>query len=660
MAATDPGSRSSSPSPEPDPTRRKKKAGRKSPFDAKQEALITSKFAEYEELLIEHKLQYGKDARRNDTPTAVKTWVSKTVGELLKRKEFVGLSKADKSEKEWQTVDPVYSPGATVLTMFQCLFTKFKNQRYNAIVPKHRQALIEQALRQVEQGCEDKWMNVKQAFKVITAFQRGPLTAKEIFVKENQEIIDTLTDSLVKSDPSVKGNGGGAHAKAVTQLWSQANHEEYEAKAKDQFGGGKIFENQRAFARGLFTTLSEIAQNGVLGNVEVCVWLGSRDSDDEISASYIEISSEPGSDKFIKDDASGMTKELGEAWSQWLENKIKPNKPSPQLDQRIPINTAGIPTLSNWNSEQVTMEGVREVLENYLANLWYRASKQYTVPYEDIARDPSSFYDTEAFPLPVALASPRALDWVQLYSLLNFFTKVDPLKPFVFRPRSDNLDDAHPTPDQSTTEQPSQCHDPVASQSAQQPEEARVEVSITEPSHDCRQEEVLQGVVVPDTEPDPTAVPPPVNSHLEIPVPLVQADVLIAQVATDSQSTNQLNRDSVEARTLPPVNGKKNPNNHRRSTELIQLWDKSATTNRSTSKAKKASNDSRTKGKPLSNKRKRLAQDAGSEPSEPNKKWKGYALIPVTGSPVKGSLEVQPVVDITEGRQTRSRGQKNQ
>ncbi|KAK1224326.1 hypothetical protein PQX77_012777 [Marasmius sp. AFHP31] len=639
MAATNPASRSSSPTPSPEPARSKKKAGRKSPFDDKQETLITSKFAEYEDLLIEHKLQYGKDARKNDTPPAVKTWVTKTVGELLKRKEFANFSKTDKSEKDWET----------------CLFTKFKNQRYNAIVPKHRQALIQQALRQVEQGCEDKWMNVKQAFNVITAFQRGPLTAKEIFVKENQGTIDTLTGSLVESDPSVKGNGGGAHAKAITQLWSQANHEEYETKARDQFSGGRIFENQEAFARGLHTTLSEIAQNGVLGNVEICVWLGSRDSDDEV----IEISSEPGSDKFIKDNASGMTKELSEAWSQWLENKIKPNKPSPQLDQHIPTNTAGIPTLSNWNSEQVTMEGVREVLENYLVNLWYRASKQYTVPYEDIAGDPSSFYDTEAFPLPTALASPRALDPVQLYSLLKFFTKVDPSKPFVFRPRSDNLDDAHPTPDQSAAAQPSQSHDPVVSQSAQQPEEARVEVSVTEPSQDCRQEEISQGAVVPDIEPDPTAAPPPANIlSEETPVPLVQAEVLIARVATDSQSSNQLNRDSVEAKTLSPVNGKKNPKNHRRSSKLIQLWDKSATTNRSISK--KASNDTRIKGKPPSSKQKRLAQDAGGEPSEPNKKWKGYALVPVTGSPVKGSLEVQPVVDVTQGRQTRSRGQKNQ
>ncbi|KAL0059096.1 hypothetical protein AAF712_014197 [Marasmius tenuissimus] len=146
MAATDPASRSSSSSPEPDPGHVKKKAGRKSPFDEKQDALITSKFAEYEELLIQHKLQYGKDARKNDTPAAIKTWVSKTVDELMKRKEFANLSKTDKSEKEWE----------------KCLLTKFKNQRYNSIAPKHRQALIQQALRQVEQGERDSLKRMDQ------------------------------------------------------------------------------------------------------------------------------------------------------------------------------------------------------------------------------------------------------------------------------------------------------------------------------------------------------------------------------------------------------------------------------------------------------------------------------------------------------------------
>ena len=39
--------------------------------------------------------------------------------------------------------------------------------------------------------------------------------------------------------------------------------------------------NYKRFFRGLHATLSEVASSGIVGNTEFCIWMGTRDKQDD-------------------------------------------------------------------------------------------------------------------------------------------------------------------------------------------------------------------------------------------------------------------------------------------------------------------------------------------------------------------------------------------
>ncbi|KAK1217656.1 hypothetical protein PQX77_019682 [Marasmius sp. AFHP31] len=404
MASPKPETRPAKSTPGPDsepPPKVKRKAGRESPFSESQQACIAAKFPEWEDLLVAHQVQFGKDGRKADPP-AVRDWVNSTADALLTLPEFGDLNLAMKDRKGWKT----------------SLLDAYKNYRHHVVIPKYTALLVEDYLRN----------------HVISAFQQGPSTAKAIFAQENAHKIQEVASDLLVKDKTLNGCNAGAHAKALTDLWKAADHATYEQKARDQVESHDIYENLETFSQGLHATLSEVASHGLLGNLEICLILDFQELLLILVLGSIEVSSEHESEKFIKDDPSGTRASFEDAWCRWIEQKIKPNNPTPELDSRIRKNTAGIPILSGLDIEKAVTEDLHAIVESWLTSLWYQSSGQKNVPYDAIAADPSKFYDTEHFNLPVPLGPPRTILPGPFYILVDFFTKLDPSTPFVFLP----------------------------------------------------------------------------------------------------------------------------------------------------------------------------------------------------------------------------------
>ncbi|KAK1222710.1 hypothetical protein PQX77_014435 [Marasmius sp. AFHP31] len=418
MASPKPEIRPAKSTPGPDsepPPKVKRKAGRESPFSESQQVCIAAKFPEWEDLLVAHHVQFGKDGRKADPP-AVCDWVNNTADALLALPEFGDLNLAVKDRKGWKT----------------SLLDTYKNYRHHVIIPKYTTQLVEDYLRNHGRGMEERHMSAAQAFKVISAFQQGPPTAKAIFAQENATKIQEVASDLLVKDQTLNGCNAGAHAKALTDLWKAADHATYEQKARDQAQTHDIYQNLETFSQGLHATLSEVASNGLLGNLEICFVLGSRDPDDAIAVRLCRVNMD-----LRSDDPSGTRASFEDAWCRWIEQKIKPNNPTPELDSRIRKNTAGIPILSGLDIEKAVTEDLRVIVDTILTSSQQRtdqSSGQKNIPYEAIAVDPSKFYDTENFNLPVPLGPPRTILPGPFYILVDFFTKLDPSTPFVFLP----------------------------------------------------------------------------------------------------------------------------------------------------------------------------------------------------------------------------------
>ncbi|KAL0069380.1 hypothetical protein AAF712_003403 [Marasmius tenuissimus] len=416
-----------SPSPDPETPatlNSKKRPGRPSSFTPEQLGLIEAYFPEWKQLLIDNNLQYGKEARKLD-PKPVKDWLAKTIDAVYGEPAFRNLDMSSKNEKAWK----------------KSIHDVFKNHRNNKLVSGNLKQLRDERVETMEVGCEERRMRAEKGFKVIADFQRGPRTAKQIFLDEEAEDIHKHALKLLEEDPLLNGCNAGANTRASTELWGEANQSVYEEKARKEADVSNVLRNRDNFAKGLHATLKAVATNGILGNVEFCVLLASRNADNEVSNMFIEVSSEPSSQKFMKDDPSGIRESFETAWCKWAQEKIKPNCPKPTMDERIPRNLAGVPILSGVSFEKASPETTREVLDNFLTVLWYRASGQKDVPYESIVNQPSDYYDTEAFILPVSLGHPQHVTQFHLYGLLDFFTRRDPSDPFVFRTVSRGVSD---------------------------------------------------------------------------------------------------------------------------------------------------------------------------------------------------------------------------
>uniref|UniRef100_A0A0W0FYI3 Uncharacterized protein n=1 Tax=Moniliophthora roreri TaxID=221103 RepID=A0A0W0FYI3_MONRR len=197
----------------------KHKPGKRDPFNGRLDSVLKPALKEYGEQLRKHKLHLEKGGSRHLDPDELNKWLDKKVKKLMQRDKFKNTMK-DKS-KPWE----------------KCLRDKFKNWKNNVFIPDCRKTFIDH-YAYIENEDEDSQtpntsLRPSTAHTVLSAL-RDPAIAKGLVIKEHDTEIKEQTKALLTSEPSLKNNGGGAQACAITQLWAKADQESYQQRVAQE------------------------------------------------------------------------------------------------------------------------------------------------------------------------------------------------------------------------------------------------------------------------------------------------------------------------------------------------------------------------------------------------------------------------------------------
>jgi hypothetical protein len=73
----------------------------------------------------------------------------------------------------------------------------------------------------------------------------------------------------------------------------------------------------------------------------------------------------------------------------------------------------------------------------YAGHTWPQDQQVVVIPWADISRHPSDYYDSERFEIPVKLQAPELLSSPHVWILAEYLTAMDTDEPFVFRQKND-------------------------------------------------------------------------------------------------------------------------------------------------------------------------------------------------------------------------------
>ncbi|KAK7024205.1 hypothetical protein VNI00_016513 [Paramarasmius palmivorus] len=419
---TVPAISSSHPTPQPDDHVNetqaviKRKQGKADPFKGQLDEVLQPALQEYGEEIKKHKLHLGKGGGRQSDPTSLSNWLNEKIKSISETEQFKTIT-TDKS-KPW----------------LKSLQDKFKNWRNNVFIPDCRNTFI--ATYADLDGTSSAPLRPGAAHSLLSAL-RQPATAKGLFVREHGTEIEEHSHTLLKSEPSLNNNGGGARARAITELWQAADQELYQKRVAEG-GAVDVDRNRQQFRNVMFDCLKDLCTSGQLGDIELFLLVGSRsDKDGEIDISRIHASSLGGKDeKFLRrPDQNEFSDLLHIAWKEFVARKIPPNVKKLQLCDGLEYDVQDIARIStSVKVSSIAPDVLAEVLETMFQALYFKVRGSPNVPYDDIKANPSTYYDTAQHNHLSTYSSlnPKCLGFGELYDMAQYLQGLQ--HPFMFSP----------------------------------------------------------------------------------------------------------------------------------------------------------------------------------------------------------------------------------
>ncbi|KAJ6569938.1 hypothetical protein B0H10DRAFT_1964916 [Mycena sp. CBHHK59/15] len=183
----------------------------------------------------------------------------------------------------------------------------------------------------------------------------------------------------------------------------------------------------------MHAALTDISQGGLLGDVEPLLFYGfwnPTSGDLDIGTIHGHLSQNRVN---FGGSHSEMQANYGNAWAVFAE------RPIVQESSVIPRHAFGVPVFPSIVLNIVTPADTQVLLTEYWWHLWahsWPADSNYPpIPWEAIANNPSGYYDTMRFNLPVPLIAPQRL---------NTLHTTD--SPFIFYPKHQ-----HPTEEETVS-----------------------------------------------------------------------------------------------------------------------------------------------------------------------------------------------------------------
>ncbi|KAJ6496906.1 hypothetical protein DFH09DRAFT_1447719 [Mycena vulgaris] len=276
------------------------------------------------------------------------------------------------------------------------------------------------------------------------------LTGRQLFAKENSAIINTAAKQRVAT--LGHGSVAGFYQSVLKERWDALDDEdklEWQERAEE--GAGDMASNQAEFGRKMHAALTDLSQGGLLGDAELLLFYGFRNP----TSGDLDIGTIHGHSSQNRVNFGGSHSEMqanyGNPWAAFAESVI----PRPIVEETsvIPRNAFGVPVFPSVDLNIVTPADTRVLLTEYWAHLWAHSwspdSNYPPIPWAAIANNPSGYYDTMRFNLPLPLIAPQTLNTLHTTVWAEYFVRTSSLfedSPFTFYPRCQ-----HPTTEETVS-----------------------------------------------------------------------------------------------------------------------------------------------------------------------------------------------------------------
>ncbi|KAJ6523431.1 hypothetical protein DFH09DRAFT_1420784 [Mycena vulgaris] len=267
-----------------------------------------------------------------------------------------------------------------------------------------------------------------------------PLTARQLYERDEKDGVLTLADSLKQT---TGGNAAGCYQSALKTLWTTTQpdiKEKYEEAARSQALTVDISRNQRDFETNIGGTLQDLCTNGALGPAEMVLLASFRAPSGELATFVVHGHSDENQRSF-----TDFAPSFSAVRSQWdaFSAQVLPRRSLKDREDwdTIPTNATGVPIFPAVDFEETTRSGLIQITDLFLRVSWdhtWPSDDVYdSLPYEELAKRPDDFYDTQLFPLRPTLGNPfEAMSLSEISGVVEDLIKICATDvPFVFRDR---------------------------------------------------------------------------------------------------------------------------------------------------------------------------------------------------------------------------------
>ncbi|KAJ7857941.1 hypothetical protein B0H14DRAFT_3637466 [Mycena olivaceomarginata] len=307
-------------------------------------------------------------------------WKQKTASEILNSSHFSDLDTSELSRKQW----------------FDMIVRKFTNYRTQVYLKKNPDIV----------GTPQAPSATGPLFKFSSL-----LTGRQLFARDNSENINSAAAQRLTA--TGHENPAAVYQTVLKEMWDAlSNDEKLHWDKMAEAESGDIEKNQKEFRLKMHQALTDLAQGGLIGDAELLLFYGFRKpASGELDIGIIHGHSVHNRINFGGSRAEFQTN-YGDPWGMFADAVIP--RPLVTEDSVIPCNAFGVPVFPGIDLNVVTPADTRVLIAEYWAHIWAHVWAPVTdyppIPWEDLGRNPSAYYDTVKFSLPLKLALPQTLN----------------------------------------------------------------------------------------------------------------------------------------------------------------------------------------------------------------------------------------------------------
>ncbi|KAJ7309355.1 hypothetical protein DFH08DRAFT_1050053 [Mycena albidolilacea] len=258
------------------------------------------------------------------------------------------------------------------------------------------------------------------------------LSGRQLFARESHNDIHKRSAQRI-TDTGV--NEAVAYQVFLKEMWDGLSTEEksdWDSQAEDETGDIEL--NQKEFSTNIHLALKSLCQGGLIGDAEMILFYGFRNvKNGDLLAGSVHGHSKHNKTHFGGND---LESSYGIPWAQFVDSVL----PCPvfSTSASVIVDVNGVVNFPPVDVEKIPVAELRVLLEDYLKKCWVHRTlgkaNELPVPWDEIASDPSKFYDNQKFTLPLGLKFPQTMNSVETLMLGEFFNFIRDSVPFHFTP----------------------------------------------------------------------------------------------------------------------------------------------------------------------------------------------------------------------------------